>query len=60
MKVILGYRSLHKNVREVHGLKVPRNLVYDVMADLYPEGLEERGAMGTPKRPKRTGTLPQM
>ena len=53
---LLGYRLLQKIVQEVHGLKVPRNLVYDVMADLYPEGLEERGAMGTPKRPKRTGT----
>jgi len=25
---LLGYRSLHKKVREVHELKVPRNLVY--------------------------------
>ena len=24
---LLGYRSLHKKVREVHGLNVPRNLV---------------------------------
>lgn len=54
---LLGYRSLHKKVREVHGLKVPRNLVYDVMADVYPEGLEERGGVGTPKHPKRTGTF---
>ena len=54
---LLGYRSLHKKVREVHRLKVPRNLVYDVMADVYPKGLEERGGVGTPKRPKRTGTF---
>ena len=39
---LLGYRSLHKKVREVHGLKVPRNLVYDVMANVNPEGLEEK------------------
>ena len=45
---LLGYRSLHKKVREVHGLNVPRNLVYDVMADLNPEGLEERGGVGMP------------
>ena len=51
---LLGYRSLHKKVREVHGLNVPRNLVYDIMADVNPEGLEERGGVGMPKRPKRT------
>ncbi|XP_044165295.1 uncharacterized protein LOC122949237 isoform X1 [Acropora millepora] len=55
---LLGYyRSLHKKVREIHGLKVPRNLVYDVMADVYAEGLEERGGVGMPKRPKKTGTF---
>ena len=54
---LLGYRSLHKKVREVHGLKVPRNLVYDVMADVNPEGLEERGGVGMSKRPKRTGAF---
>ena len=54
---LLGYRSLHKKVREVHGPNVPRNLVYDVMADVNPEGLEERGGVGMPKRPKRTGAF---
>ena len=54
---LLGYRSLHKKVREVHGLSVPRNLVYDVMADVNPEGLEERGGVGMPKRPTRTGAF---
>ena len=54
---LLGYRSLHKKVREIHGLKVPRNLVYDVMADVYAEGLEERRGVGMPKHPKKTGTF---
>ena len=36
---LLGYRYLHKKVREV----------YDVMADVDPEGLEERGGVGMPK-----------
>ena len=54
---LLGYRSLHKKVREVHGHSVPRNLVYDVMADVNPEGLEERGGVGMPKRPTRTGAF---
>ena len=54
---LLGYRSLHKKVREVHGLNVPRNLVYNVMMDVNSEGLEERGGVGMTKRPKRTGSF---
>lgn len=50
---LLGYRAMHKKIREVHGLKVPRNLVYDTMADVNPEGLEARGGVGKPKRLKR-------
>ena len=58
---LLGYRSLYKKVREVHGLNVPRNLVYDVMADVNPEGLEERGGVGMPTGqnvPRGQGLLP--
>ena len=47
------YRALHKKVREIHGLNVPRNLIYDVMYEVNPQGLEERGGMGQPKRPQR-------
>ena len=54
---LLGYRSLHKKVREVHVINVPRNVVYDVMADVNPEGLEQRGGVGMPKRPRRTGAF---
>lgn len=50
---LLGYRALHKKIREVHGLHVPRNLVYSVMSDINPQGLEDRGGVGQPKRPKR-------
>ena len=57
---LLGYRSLHKKVREVHGLKVPRNLVYDVMADLNPEGLEERGGVGCQNVLRELGLSSQM
>ena len=28
---LLGYRALHQKIREVHGLSVPRNLVYAMM-----------------------------
>ena len=48
---LLGYRVLHKKIREVHGLSVPRNLVYAVMTEVNPQGLEERGRVGRPKRP---------
>ena len=50
---LLGYRALHKKVREVHGLKVPRNLVYAMMENVDSSGLEERGGVGQPKRPVR-------
>ena len=50
---LLGYRAMHKKVREIHKLNVPRNLVYDVMTEINPEGLEARGNVGKPRRPKR-------
>ena len=50
---LLGYRALHKKIRELHGLNVPRNLVYNVMADVNPKGLEERGGVWQPKRAGR-------
>jgi len=46
----LGYRSMHKKLREHHHLAVPRGLVYDVMMQIDPEGLERRGKVGQKKR----------
>ena len=43
---LLGYRALHKKLREVHGLTVPRNIVYGMMENVDPSGLEERGPVG--------------
>ena len=43
---LLGYRAMHKKIREIHGLNVPRDLVYMVMAKVDPSGLEERGGVG--------------
>ena len=51
---LLGYRALHKKIREVHGLKVPRNMVYDMMYMVDPTGLDERGSVGRLRRPRRT------
>ena len=36
---LLGYRALHQKIREVHGLSVPRNLVYAMMTEVNPQGL---------------------
>ena len=50
---LLGYRALHKKIREVHNLNVPRNLVYAMMEEVDPEGLEERSCVGKRKRPPK-------
>jgi hypothetical protein len=55
---LLGYRAMHYKIREQHHLCVPRNLVYDVMTLVDPEGLERRGNVGTEKRRRgATGTF---
>ena len=43
---LLGYRAMHRKIREQHNLAVPRDLVYDVMTLADPEGLERRGNVG--------------
>ena len=43
---LLGYRAMHKQIREKHGLAVPRGLVYDVMTLDDEDGLQRRKAMG--------------
>ena len=39
---LLGYRAMHKKIREIQGLNVPSDLVYRAMAKVDPRGLEER------------------
>ena len=39
---LLGYRALHKVIREKHELAVPRQLVYDVMTNIDFDALEQR------------------
>ena len=34
---LLGYRAMHKKLREQHNLAVPRDLVHDVMGLVNPE-----------------------
>jgi hypothetical protein len=52
---LLGYRAMQRKIREQHQLPVPRNLVYDVMTMVDPEGLERRGHVGK-KKIRRGGT----
>ena len=48
---LLGNRAMHQKVKQVHMLPVPRDLVYDVMFDVDPKGLQDR-AFGKRKRAK--------
>ena len=49
---LLGYRALHQKIRQEHLLNVPRDLVYAVMQELDPEGLESR-AVGVKNKKKK-------
>ena len=50
---LLGYCALHKKIREIHGLKVPRDLVYAMMAEVDPTGLQERAGVGRRRRARK-------
>ena len=39
---LLGYRAMQKKLRQVHNLRVRRDLVHAVMYNVDPDGLEER------------------
>ena len=54
----LGYRAIKRKVREQHKLAVPRNLAYDVMSMVDPEGMTRRGNVGQKKQQRgATGTF---
>ena len=52
---LLGYRAMQKKLRQEHELKVPCDLVYAVMQDVDPEGLQARGDVGNTKQIKLMG-----
>lgn len=54
---LLGYRAMQQKVRELHGLNVPRDLVYAVMGEADQQGLEARGGVGQSNRPRRTNAF---
>ena len=39
---LLGYRALNHKLRTEHNIKVPRHLVYNMLTEMDPEGLEGR------------------
>jgi hypothetical protein len=47
---LLGYRAMHKKIRQEHGLNITRDQVYNVMNECDPEGLEARSVGGKKKR----------
>ena len=47
---LLGYRTMHKKVRQEYNLHVTRDAVYIVMYDLDPEGLEACGGIRAKKK----------
>ena len=49
---LLGYRALNQKLRIEHRIKVPRHLVYNMMANLDPEGLEARNLQKKTKKAK--------
>lgn len=54
---LLGYLALQQKVRELHGLNIPCDLVYAVMGEADPQGLEARGGVGQSNRPHRTNAF---
>ena len=44
-------------VCEIHGLNVPRDVVYAVMKEVSPERLQARGGVGKAKWHRRTNTF---
>ena len=50
---LLGYRAMHKKVRQECNLHVTCDAVYNVMYDLNPEGLEARSGIRVKKKKKK-------
>lgn len=48
----LGYRALNLKLRTEHNIKVPRHLVYNVLTDVDPEGLQARAVDKKVKKKK--------
>ncbi|OAV86936.1 hypothetical protein PTTG_07270 [Puccinia triticina 1-1 BBBD Race 1] len=49
-----GYRSMHRILKQFYAISLPRNLVYEILQEIDPEGLAQR-LRKTCKRPKAGG-----
>lgn len=49
---LLGYRALNQKLRLCHDVKVPRDLVYAVLSNEDPEGVQARG-LDKKKKPRK-------
>lgn len=49
---LLGYRSMNQKLRQKYGIKVPRHLVYNMLADMDPEGVAGRSFVKKAKKQK--------
>ena len=49
---LLGYTAMNQKLRTEHNVQVPRHLVYNMIAELNPEGLEARSLQRRKKKPK--------
>ena len=52
----MGYRAMHRKIRQKYNLFTTRDKVYDVMSDLDPDGLAARGGVGG-KRANKKGNF---
>ena len=50
---LLGYRNMNLKLRTEHGIRVPRQVVYDVMWDIDPQALYERNLKKKTKKVKQ-------
>lgn len=57
-RALLGYRTMQKKLRPVWNLRVPRDLVHDVMYCVDPESLEAWAPIAKKKKRKGNFSLP--
>ena len=50
---LLGYRNMNLKLRTEYGIRVPRQVVHDVMWDINPQALDERNIKKRAKKPKQ-------
>ena len=53
----LGYRAMHRKIRQEYGLHVTRDQVYNVVTELDMEGLQARDGIGAAKKRRKKGNF---